>query len=150
MTIIEYITEEVERQGHNTRTAQGVWRVVWMLDAWKYMQWQVGSDFIIDDIELLGKLVEPAKNKDGFRQCQVFVGGHIPPPPKEIRERLERWYDLRKQMTAIEAYKEFEIIHPFVDGNGRVGKIILNWLNMTLHAPIFPPKDLWGHPIANP
>lgn len=35
-------------------------------------------------------------------------------------------------------------------GNGRTGKILLNWLNGTLLNPIFPPADFWGRPIQNP
>jgi fido (protein-threonine AMPylation protein) len=53
-------------------------------------------------------------------------------------------------MTALEAYKEFEFIHPFEDGNGRTGKIILNWINGTLLDPIFPPNDIFGYEISNP
>ena len=45
--------------------------------------------------------------------------------------------------TADDAYLEFQRIHPFVDGNGRVGKILHNWLNDTLHDPILV-KDYFG------
>jgi fido (protein-threonine AMPylation protein) len=50
-------------------------------------------------------------------------------------------------MTPDEAYLEFEEIHPFVDGNGRAGKIIFNWLADSLGDPKMPP-NFWG--IYNP
>ena len=40
-------------------------------------------------------------------------------------------------------YKEFEEIHPFIDGNGRVGSILYNWMMGTLHTPTAPP-DVFG------
>jgi hypothetical protein len=158
--VLEYVTEEVERQGFDLTTTNGLWRVVWMLDAWYTAQklyaaevnWIAGRRPILElkDVILLGKLVEPVKNANGIRIVQVTVGDHIPPLPSEIPSKLQRWLEMQLQMTSLEAYKEFEIIHPFVDGNGRVGKIILNWLLNSLRDPIFPPNDLWGKPIRNP
>ena len=146
MTVIEYVTEEVRRQGHDITCLDGIERVGWMLNAWSWaLSWFInGEDITIDDALKLGTMIEPGKNPHGQRGCGVRVGLRICPPPEEIQQRLERLWELQISMTPIEFYKAFEEIHPFVDGNGRVGKILLNWKNGTLLNPIFPPSDLWG------
>ena len=50
-------------------------------------------------------------------------------------------------VLAVMAYYNFEKIHPFGDGNGRTGKIILNWLNDSLESPVMPP-NFWD--CSNP
>jgi Fic family protein len=98
----------------------------------------------------MAQMIERNANAMGVRQCAVRVGSHSFPEWRNIPTLLERLWEKRDSLTPIEFYKEFELIHPFVDGNGRTGKILLNWLNGTLLNPIFPPADLFGHPIANP
>ncbi len=44
-------------------------------------------------------------------------------------------------------YREFELVHPFSDGNGRTGKVLLNYLADTLERPTMP-SDWFG--CANP
>lgn len=67
------------------------------------------------------------------------------------KSQARRVQELLKSQTTPTAadvwYKEFEDIHPFVDGNGRTGKILYNWLNGTLKVPTIP-FNWWG--IANP
>ncbi len=71
-----------------------------------------------------------------FRKIQVGIGGarFIPPPPDKIEEPLAQ---LEKYMNKSEpAYEplveaflvhyQFEAIHPFIDGNGRVGRLLLS------------------------
>lgn len=152
MNVIEYCTEEVTRQGHDILTLDGIERVGWMLNAWAYALDSAtgGVRPSLDNVITLGRLIEPHKNKRGIRTVGVRVGSRICPPPERVLPQLELLFKQRDILTPIEFYKSFEDIHPFVDGNGRTGKILLNWLNGTLLNPIFPPSNLWGRDIRNP
>lgn len=145
-TVDDYIVEEVARQGHSGDKD----RERWMRQAWDYAIERAHRSVSLDDTEAMGRMIEPDANAKGFRTCGVRVGPRLCPPASEVQDRLSRLWEHGGDLKPIEFYKEFELIHPFRDGNGRTGKVILNWLNGTLDAPIFPPADLFGHPIRNP
>jgi Fic family protein len=75
-----------------------------------------------------------------FRRSQVWIGGtrpgnavFVPPPANEIDEclkHLERFLHDEPEATpplvkAALAHVQFETIHPFLDGNGRVGRLLI-------------------------
>ena len=66
---------------------------------------------------------------DGFRKNQVFIRGaeHIP-PPQLVQELLYVYHTSKDDifMRLAEFHIQFERIHPFADGNGRTGRIILS------------------------
>ena len=71
-----------------------------------------------------------------YRTVQNFIGRSIPPNPREVPKlmaNLLRWYSnnkgkLHPLVLASHFHAEFEKIHPFVDGNGRVGRLIMNFI----------------------
>ena len=75
------------------------------------------------------------KDTEGYRTIQVFIRGseHIPPAPEKIPNLMNYYvynYNNNEQdiFTKIARYHiEFEKIHPFEDGNGRTGRLLLNY-----------------------
>jgi len=85
-----------------------------------------------------------AQKKPGeFRTSQNWIGGtrpgdaqFVPPPPQDVAEcmaQLERFVHDQPERTstllkAALAHVQFETIHPFLDGNGRVGRLLITLL----------------------
>ncbi|OGN88612.1 MAG: cell filamentation protein Fic [Chloroflexi bacterium RBG_13_46_9] len=80
------------------------------------------------------------KARGEFRKIQNFVGKHgapieqasyVPPPPEVLMEYLDNFekyihYEERDRLVQLAiVHAQFEIIHPFLDGNGRVGRILI-------------------------
>ena len=80
-----------------------------------------------------------------FRRTQVFVGDHIPPRADHIELLMERFLAWLNSPDAIVmhpvrlaalAHYKLVYLHPFVDGNGRTARLLMNLILMQ-HG--FPP-----------
>ena len=89
---------------------------------------------------LLSKGRGSSKTPGEFRRSQNWIGGtrpgnaaFVPPPPEELTRctgSLELFLHDKPQPTPILvkaalAHLQFETIHPFLDGNGRIGRLLI-------------------------
>lgn len=92
--------------------------------------------------ELAGESTNPSRDPGRVRQHQVVIGPkggtiydarYIPPPPDDrLKNGLEQWQDwlegdlpLPAPVRAAMAHYQFESLHPFGDGNGRLGRLVI-------------------------
>jgi Fic family protein len=84
------------------------------------------------------------KTPGEFRKSQNWIGGQgitldtasfVPPPPVEMMQsldNLEKFLHTRRKMPILIqcglAHAQFETIHPFLDGNGRVGRLLITFM----------------------
>jgi Fic family protein len=71
------------------------------------------------------------QNWIGSPGCTPFDAVYVPPPPEEVRPCLVQWTDFlrdRSMPVLVQVgllHYQFEAIHPFRDGNGRVGRLLV-------------------------
>jgi Fic family protein len=89
--------------------------------------------------ELLSRGRGSSKQPGEFRRSQNWIGGtrpgnaaFVPPPPEHVSTcmgDLERFLHERTTYPALIraalAHVQFETIHPFLDGNGRLGRLLI-------------------------
>ena len=103
---------------------------------------------------LMSKGVGENKSPGEFRRSQVWIGGtrpgnavFVPPPHTHVAEcmgELELFLHATDDgipplVRAALAHVQFETIHPFLDGNGRLGRLLVTFLLINagvLHEPI--------------
>ena len=109
--------------------------------------------------EIHGKLMigvrggESGKTPGEFRRSQNWIGGpspqtarYVPPPVTEMKRALgefEKFLHAETDMPILLkvglAHAQFETIHPFLDGNGRMGRLLITFLlahGGILHEPL--------------
>jgi Fic family protein len=76
-----------------------------------------------------------SQNWIGAAGCTLNQADFVPPPPHEMQtalENLEKFLHERKSLPVLIhcglAHAQFETIHPFLDGNGRVGRLLITFL----------------------
>ena len=92
----------------------------------------------------------PDERPGSFRQHDInpFPGGMTPPPWVEVESAMSGWLSSLSAIEQVEnpieiiaeAHGSFERIHPFLDGNGRTGRLLLN---LILVRSGYPPAVIY-------
>lgn len=124
-------------------------------NAYDFMWETVKSEKITEeDIRMFHNLfyeMIDKKNAGIYRKQRVFISGSaysLPDPEKVsglMRQMVDHMNKIRKDLHpvefAVKLHKEFIYIHPFIDGNGRVARILMNLVLLQSGYPvvIIPP-----------
>ena len=126
--------------------------------AWHYLSKQKSlTPFVICETHKILLFHQPIlpSDKGYWRNQPVWVGGHKGLKHTEIRDAVKHLCDnikdvIKNGKNESEIFLEritkthhieYERIHPFIDGNGRTGRMFLNWERLKLGLPILVIKN---------
>jgi len=137
-------TDENDRQRRDALAARGYWQAhqkvkksVARIIAGENPGAAVDTDHSDWYQELFGPsvtagLLEPA-DLAGYRNDQVYIRNsfHVPPRVQAVRECMPVFFDLLREeenpaVRVILGHFVFVYIHPYMDGNGRMGRFLMN------------------------
>lgn len=111
------------------------------LEAWGYLKLldKIDLDVLLKIHRLILLDLNP-RIAGKFRNIMVYVGGRKGYPVNVIEHSLKSWASVANFIHLEERIKDshiwFETIHPFEDGNGRVGRMIMLWQRQKSGLPL--------------
>lgn len=113
----------------------------WRAFQYLMLRKKLTSQCLLDTHKLLmEKLLYDKAGK--YRNVIVTVGDNVPPPPYLVPHLVSNMIlDIEEAGKLSEDdcwlfHDRFEIIHPFFDGNGRTGRLLLNYLRLKNGFPL--------------
>jgi len=123
------------------------------IDAWRFIRKFKGDTITVPLLLETHRLIMDGLNPiiaGKFRECSVYIGNRhcVFTSATNLRSQIQIWLDMMNEIT-LENYTQeqtggfirahhvhFEFIHPFEDGNGRVGRIFYNLHRLRIGLPI--------------
>ena len=118
----------------------------YLIDAYNLIltkEWRDKKKLSLAEILTLSSMVEPEKAKGLRRTPVTFANGTSGLSPDLIPRALEALLEGQEEIPLDVFVKEFLVIHPFVDGNGRTAFLLYNLLAKNFDYPVALP-DYFG------
>ncbi len=146
MDVLDYVVSETERQSGTTREAVGMLRAYDLFVEAHQRKAPITESLVLGSTSFINGL-------NGYRAVPAVFNQGMPalPPGDVLRQAMRRWYEMLDSLVSVPGYHnqfdtprevadyftlEFLQIHPFADGNGRIGSLVWNFLNNTLYKPV--------------
>ena len=133
----QYLFNDLSPKGKNRKELHMAQN---LLHAWEYVEQHHKKLPTNQNLKalhaLVNKNIETPETLGEYKKVQNYAGRALTTSPFFVEERMKRLHNwiqnAYKHINAFEiafqSHAQFEVIHPFIDGNGRVGRLLLNWL----------------------
>ena len=114
---------------------------------------------LMTDVDYRGTIGEFREKQNWIGGSKIYQARYVPPPAKNVNQcmdeletflqempREEEMYEVPIVIRMAIAHAQFESIHPFIDGNGRVGRLMLP---LMLASEGYPPIYIAGFLKSN-
>jgi Fic family protein len=153
--------DETDREQQNALAARGYWQAFQVVqESLAKILNGANPGTVVDEdhstwyAELFGPSVQArilmAVELAGYRQGPVHIRGskHVPPPQEAVRDCMPAYFRLLQEepdpaVRAVLGHFVFVYVHPYMDGNGRMGRFLMNamlasggypWTVIPVHA----------------
>lgn len=119
--------------------AHRAWKYLMLFDKIDWLSIKIAHNILMENQDI----AEP--DRGNWRNRPVWIGGEKKSqPPLVIQNQIEEWCDhvneiidkKAKNHESTHCHVQFEEIHPFIDGNGRLGRMLMNWQELQLDCPL--------------
>lgn len=141
-----FLFEDIIPKNHNKKE---LFMATNLLDAWNYLESNSSQfpkkDDLLEMHRLVNRGIETDETLGKYKKVQNYIGKIPTTSHLYVEEKIEMLLQWIKQAFKIvddfeisfQSHAQFEIIHPFIDGNGRVGRLLMNWLLMYKNRTYF-------------
>ena len=153
---MDKITLDFLRESNNIENEWGDKELQQAILAWQFIleQDELNTAVVLQTHKIL--MQDKLKDAGYLRRQPVWVAGREGKPFYALPELIENWCkdvqvlldnkDKLIKLSALEAgiqgqHVQYEEIHPFIDGNGRTGRIFMNWERVKVGLPILVIKN---------